>query len=497
MFSPLTVSAASTVKATSSGSTSGNETNTIKTSNCTGSSKLSGIDAQVFSKIKPNHAGTVVCAKSDGFKTVATGTSNVSNYHWTAWYKNSLNADVDRTQGTGNYHGFNKSKVEEWKQYEENIRKLNGGRFPESRNYVYPTDTKNGKLSFWGDIAGYYGVLGDPQYAQIHLEAYQQFSYRVENVTMSYSYWIDPNYVPPKPPKPSKPSDNDNDTTSKPKPPNSVNPGDSNRDPCKGKNPPKHCNPKPPTGTGGYCQQFLCPNGQQSPDFGVPGQKPQPPKPSNTPSTSNPNSSWPGGPSFDTRSSSSTIYLGSGQYKTTTTTVDTYNETKQVKVADATVGAKAYATEIAAYSRIALKPGTKGTLVYNVNHNKFWKTKPSYWTDNGKETIKNKSYPYHFASESQEGKGKNNVNLYAVISKKDKLYTVIHGYPDIKEAGNSVPDPDGHPNKPDKTCVEVLGKETCSKDETPLIDVEIDINKDEPQAQVQIDRFVHLTKDKK
>lgn len=513
MFSPILVQAKSTVKATSSGSTSGNESNTIKTSKCTGSNQLSGLDAQIFSKITPDHAGTVVCAKSDGFKTVATGISNVNSYHWTAWYKNSLTEDVDRTQGTGNYHGFPKSKVEEWKKYAENIKKLNGGKFPESRNYVYPTDTKNGKLSFWGDIAGYYGVLGDPQYAKIHLEAYQQFSYRVEKTDVSYRLSYDSNYcndypeecAPVEEEKPSKPSGGNK--PNKPSKPSGGNGGSSSGGGSYCDKYPEKCD-KPTSNGPGYCSNGVptwgcmtyCPGSSCTsnnhpgnlgdkyfPSSGN-GSNAGASKPSNNPCVGT-SCYW------DAKSSSKIAYLGGGWYRTTTTTVNTYNETKQVKVADATVAAKAYATEIAAYSRIALKPGSRGTLTYNVNHNKFWKTTPSYWVDGGKETIKNKSYPYHFGSESQEGKGKNNINLYALITKKDKLYTVIHGYPDITVV--DVPDDNGYPGGQPETCVEVKGKNTCSKKETPLIDVEIDITKDEPQSQVEVDRFVHLTKDKK
>ena len=487
----MPVMAKSTTKATSSGSTSGNQTSTIKTSVCKGNSKLSGLDAQIFSKIKPDHQGTIVCAKSDGFETKATGTNKVNSYHWTAWYKNSLEDDVDRTQGTGNYHGFSKDKVNEWKQYEENIRKLNGGRFPESKDYIYPTDTKDGKLSFWGDIAGYYSVLGDPQYANIHLEAYQQFSYRVEKTSQSVSYWTDPYYVPSYTPDSGNPPSDDkggNKPNKKPSKPTGK--------PDNNKIPKPDGDPKP-NKPWEQCFQFLCSNLGQSPNYGIPGQKPRAVQ-SNQAAKSV--GEWNGGPNYDTKSSSRTEYLGNGQYKTVKTTVTSWNETKKVKVADANVAANAYATEIAAYDRIALQPGSRGTLSYNVDHDKFWKVTPSYWVDGGKEVIKNdSSYPYHFGSEGSEGKGKTNVNLYAMISNRDKLYSLIHGYPDITEI-KDIPDKNGYPDesgKGNETCATANGKETCSKDETPLIEVEIDMGKDEAQTQVEVDRFVHLTKDKK
>lgn len=525
MVSPVPIHAKSTVKATSSGSTSGNESNTIRSSNCTGTQMVSGLDAEIFSKIKPDHAGTIVCSKSDGFKTTATGTNNVNSYHWTAWYKNSLEEDVDRTQGNGTYHGFSKDKVKEWQQYAENIKKLNGGRFPEYKDYIYPTDTADGKLSFWGDIAGYYGILGDPQYAKIHLEAFQQFSYRVEKTTKSESWYYDSNYCndyPNECPPPADKNPGKDDGNKKPGNGGSDSGKNDGKDDDKGSGNkgdsgggssfcdkyPNKCVPPEPTSPQG---PVVCSGGMQSwgcvtfcPGGGGGC--------SSNSSNQNPNLGdeyFPGlgGRSVDTKStcsgkdcslhnvreSSKTTYQGKGWYKTVTTKVYSYNERKLVKVADANVAAKAYATEIAAYDRIALKPGSKGTLQYNVDHDKFWKVTPGYWVDGGKETITNdSSYPYHFASEGSEGKGKNNINLYALISKKDKLYTVIHGYPDITEVPD-LPDEGGFPNNPDETCV---GK-TCSKDETPLIEIPIDITKDEPQSQVEVDKFIHLTKDKK
>lgn len=509
MVSSVTVQASSTTKATSSGSTSGNQNNTIRTSNCTGSQKVSGLDAQIFSKIKPDHSGTVVCSKSDGFKTTATGTSGVNSYHWTAWYKNSLDEDVDRTKGTGTYHGFSKDKVKDWQRYAENIKKLNGGRFPENKDYVYPTDTADGKLSFWGDIAGYYGILGDPQYAKIHLEAYQQFSYRVEKTTKTDSWWYDSNYcndypeecAPPADTgkKPDKDKDKDKTPSKKPGGGSKVE-NDGGKKPEVTKPPKK---PQGPTQCGGGTPMWGCMT--YCPGSGSCNSEQRPPQLGNGyfnnfggSSSGNSNKGNTGcvGTScylHNSKETRKTTYYGNGWYKTTKTNVYTYYETKMVKVADANVGAKAYATEIAAYDRIALHPGKKGTLQYNVDHDKFWKVTPSYWVDGGKETITNDStYPYHFASEGSEGRGKNNINLYALISKRDKLYTVIHGYPDITEVID-IPNKGGYPGGTDETCV---GK-TCSKDETPLIEIPIDITKDEPQSQVEVDKFIHLTKDKK
>lgn len=503
MFAPFTVQAKSTTTATSSGSTTGNQSNTITSSNCTGSQQVSGTDAQVFSKITPDHAGTIVCSKSNGFKTTVSGTGNVKSYHWTAWYKNTLEEEVDTTLGTGNYHGFSKAKVEKWKAYADEIKKLNGGRFPESRDYTYPTDTTDGKLSFWGDIAGYYGILGDPQYSNIHLEAYQQFSYRVENVYAITSIRHDPNYCNDYPdecksqdtgknPVINGGSNNGGNSSGKP---NGTSPGTETED--SDKNGPSYCmNGIPSNSCIVYCTSV-----QQ-------GCEPTPLAPDtssgpNTPSTSSGSTTNKGESSskpcfgsgcyYDTKSSSVTYYLGKGNYKTITTYVETNYETKLVKVADANVAANAYATEIAAYGRLALQQGSRGTVSYDVGLNKFWKTKPSYWVDGGKVNINNNSaYPYSFVSENANGSGVNNINLYATLSKRDKFYNVIHGYQDVTDADKSYKYPDQ-----DVTCVEVKGKEVCSVKETPVIEIQFDINDDEPQTQVEIDRFVHLTKDKK
>ena len=500
------VQAKSSMTATSSGSTSGNQDNTIRSSVCKGSAQLSGIDAQIFAQIVPDHEGVITCAKSDGFKTVASNTNQVNNYHWVAWYKNTLEEDVDRIADTGNYHGFTKDKVIDWERYEDNIRKLNGGRFPERRDYLYPTDTKDGVLSFWGDIAGYYGILGDPQYDKIHLEAYQQFSYRVEKVYENVTLGYDDNYCEKNPDKCApedeegkQPADGDsNDGNSEGKPFCDLYPDDPT---CGRKDPPKgetvYCAVGQPYHacmtycTGSNCADTLgdayFPYGKG--DEADEGEEVKNPCIGTSCYT-------------DTQSSTRRYYAkdkngyATGWYFDVTTVVERHNETKQVKVADAYVGANAYATEIASYERIALKEGSAGTLTYAAKANKFWETTPRYWVNQGKQTISNDgAYPYHFASEGAEGSGKNNINLYALIKKRDKFYNVIHGYPDITEVSN-LPKPKGYPAT-DESCVEVLGKTTCSDDKTPLIEIEVDLDKDEAQAQVEVDRFVHLVKDRK
>lgn len=466
-FSPITVNAAQ-----SSGKTSGSITNTIQTSACTGTQKVSGMDASVFAQITPDHAGTIVCSKSDGFKTAVTGSDDVNNVHWVAWYKEKLKDEIDHTQTNGNYFGFPKDKVIAWKEYEDEIRELNNGKFPEVKDYVYPTDTSTGKLDFWGDKAGYYSILGDPRYANIRMQSYQQFSYRVERVETSYSIWTDPNYVPP-----DTGGDKGNgggNHTSKPHKPNKP---DKPQETCETRG---DC-PKPPKYDWSTCGAFICDNGAQSPDYGVPGSKPNSNKDkgsaSNTtkPQTSSP--SFAGGNGNHAKSSQVTYNLGNGRYQTVTTTVYSYNETKQVKVADASVAGNAYATEIAAYGLLNLIPGAASTKQYDVGTGGFWKTKPSYWTDGGKLTIYNNgSYPYGFVDARENNNGVNKVNLYKFITQKDKLYDVIHGYKKL----------------PPDVC---KGKcKPSGEDSDPLTEIEINIDKDEPQDETELKKFVHLDK---
>ena len=476
------VYAKSTTSATQSGSTANNNQSNYQEVACNGSS-LSGLDAQIFNSVAPALGSNqrLVCARSNGFNTEISGMNNIKNYHWTAWYKDKLDEKPDATQGNGNYHGFSADKVQDWKQYEDEIRELNGGKFPEVKEYKYPTDTKDGKLDFWGDIAGYYSVLGDPQYSYLTMKAYQHFSYTVETtVSRRFKKAI------PKPDGDGKDKPTIGTSSHGKNPGNGNSSGAGNKSFCE-----KYPNHIKCSGVG----PSMCGNGMNS-------MKECMDNVNNTLYPERPNNTGkpkPGpSPSYCTNLAKCGIdgpyiekvddnYIYYVQYETSYT-----SGTAKALVAQANVAADAYATEIAAYGRVSLVPGSKGTLTYDVPHNKFWKVTPSYWTDGGKQTITNRSdLPYHFESEgstaaSQGNKAPNNVNLYAVIKQKDKLYSFIHGYPEIDE----------HPGDTDKTCV-VTEKETCSKDETPLIEITIDITKDTVQDQKEIDKFVHLIKDKK
>lgn len=153
---------------------------------CYGSSSLSGLDEMVFRRITPDHNSgdsvEIVCAQSNGFYAKGYGltSSGINNYHWIAWYKKRENADIDKSLPNGNYHGFSKSYVQRLKSYESQIRRINDGKFPEIRDYTYPTDTSTGKLDFWVHKPGYYDLYGNPRYSSITLDAYQEFTYKVE-----------------------------------------------------------------------------------------------------------------------------------------------------------------------------------------------------------------------------------------------------------------------------------------------------------------------------
>ena len=86
MFGVMPVYAEDDLTATISGNTLGNNINSIRSTACEGEQQLSGTDAEVFKNVVPESDGEIICAKSDGFRTEVTGTSDIKNYHWTAWY---------------------------------------------------------------------------------------------------------------------------------------------------------------------------------------------------------------------------------------------------------------------------------------------------------------------------------------------------------------------------------------------------------------------------
>lgn len=504
---PVMANDTGSLTATSSGNTSGHNINTISTSSlCSDSSKLSGKDAEVFSKLTPHTDGDIVCAKSDGFRTEITGTNSVKNYHWTAWYKNTADEKPDITKDTGNYNGFNKIKVDQWKQYRAEVEGLNGGRFPQDKDYTYPVDTSEDKLDFWGDIAGYYSVLGDPQYKSIHLTAYQQFSYKTKHVSYRYVkitpppviYDNDDVYTP---------QYGDANTTTNNKT-NHKTPGKrpGKRQPKRQTHldPPRQSNTRyyPPSShnnfyscdalhnmfpatycssaTSGHTKKYLYTH-QNSNSLSIDSNELL----GQVIKTEYSNNNYIG-----------VVTQGYDQYQKYADYTYSY-ETQTIKVAEADLSSGTYATEFAAMPKISLTPGSASDMSISTTNGGFWEsTIPRYWTNHGTSTISNtSSLPYHFESESTAGSGVNTINVYASIQQKDKLYTLIHGYPNITEVKiTGVPTIPGFPPDQDETCAEVENTTVCSKKQTPPIGIEIELDDNNPQGYEEVDKKIHLVK---
>ena len=498
LTTPVLANDTGSLTATSSGNTSGHNINTISTSSlCSDSSKLSGKDAEVFSKLVPHTDGDIVCAKSDGFRTEITGTNSVKNYHWTAWYKNTADEKPDITKDTGNYNGFNKIKVDQWKQYRAEVEGLNGGRFPQDKDYTYPVDTSEDKLDFWGDIAGYYSVLGDPQYSSIHLTAYQQFSYKTKHVAYRYIKITPPPVV-------------NNDDVYSPQYGNtntSGGGGGSNRPGKAPTKPKQHTTCRKNCGKPTYHKSYFV-GGSSNGGFKnkdacnvfMPGRLCSlgySPQEVNTATIS---SNELLGQVIKTEYSNNNyigvVTQGYDQYQKYADYTYSY-ETQTIKVAEADLSSGTYATEFAAMPKISLTPGSAGDMSISTTNTGFWEsTTPRYWTNHGTSTISNtSSLPYHFESEATAGSGVNTINVYASIQQKDKLYTLIHGYPNITEVKiPGVPAIPGFPPDQDETCVEVGNTNVCSKKETPPIEIEIKLPDNDPQGYEKVDKKIHLVK---
>lgn len=173
-FVSTPVYANSDVTAESSGDVDEDEGQEPNPTRCSGSVNYSD------TSILDEGDGNLVCAQSNGTWTTVTGNETPTSYHWVAWYKDKLKNDADVKDEDGNYSGFSEAKVTAWQPYEEEVKELNDGAYPEVKNYYYPTDTTTGNLDFWTDIAGYYTVMGDPKYENIQLTAYEQVVYSKE-----------------------------------------------------------------------------------------------------------------------------------------------------------------------------------------------------------------------------------------------------------------------------------------------------------------------------
>lgn len=522
--------------AESTGDASGNVLDTTTGGVCSGG-QVSGLDATVFENIKSGLdlsssdnrtpdansgklTGTVVsreltCSQSDGF-TTEVAPSEVLSTHWVAWYKNNKDQEVDKTQDEGNYHGFSQSKVDNWLRYKDALQKVNNGSLPEEKDYTYPADTEGTEsIDFWSDIPGYYEVLGDPQYSGLNMNSYQHFTWTIKQTTETYSVTMNLDGA------------NNGTGSSGPQTPYTPTGGTGGTG---GTNPPINPPLDPvdwgtvavvagvlgiiafvglgPLGMGliGGMTSLL---GSVA-GVGVLGSGMK------IKAEENAANSQAAGDVDESSSTLSTLSLDSASGETlpretietdvyedeggishdyVKDTTITYEEgSDSVLVASATVGAESYATEIAGFDDLVLVEGSEGDKTYEVEETPYWGSHtPSYWKNQGSYTVSNdSSLPYHFAAASEAGEGENIVNPYSLtVLAPDKVFNTIHGYADITQVDGL--EKNSYPKSEPKACIEVDGKETCSSAKTPLVNVELNIYDDNPQEQIEAEKFVHLT----
>lgn len=517
--------------AESTGDASGNVLDTTTGGVCSGG-QVSGLDATVFEDIKSGLdlsssdnrtpdansgklTGTVVsreltCSQSDGF-TTDISPAEVLSTHWVAWYKNNKDQEVDKTQDEGNYHGFSQSKVDNWLRYKDALQKVNNGSLPEEKDYTYPTDTEGvGTIDFWSDIPGYYEVLGDPQYSGLNMSSYQHFTWTIKQTTETYSVTMNPDGA------------NNGTSSGGPQTPQTTGGGGGGNGGGTTRETPPEDNidwgtvavvagvlgiigsvALGPLGIGVIGGLYSTLGTVTGGGVLISGMKSQAEKNA-------------AGDIDETSSSTlSTLSLDSASGETSRdvierdvykdegdishdyvkyTTITYENGSDSVLVASATVGAESYATEIAGFDDLVLVAGSAGDKTYEVEETPYWGSHtPSYWKNQGSYTVGNdSSLPYHFAAASEAGEGENIVNPYSLtVLAPDKVFNTIHGYADITQVDGL--EKNSYPKSEPKACIEVDGKETCSSAKTPLINVELDIYNDNPQEQIEAEKFVHLT----
>ncbi len=556
-------------------------TDTHTNNKCVKEKQLTGMDAKVFEEVEAkldlssssdmNEDGSgsetsqeLVCAQSNGFSTDVTKLteevtqknqngieetvqSPVRKTHWTAWFKNDKDEEIDKSQDKGNYHGFEQSKSAAWLNFANQLKKINNGEIPEKKQYEYPTDTPGSeKLDFWSDIPGYYDILGDPEYAGMKLETTQYFAYTIKKTTTTYKIEAveesDHSGMPKSPsgyggdglsgggyggggmsigggiPNVSNLNDENWKQGDKPK---NIWRRDGLKNTIKtwaagigtaaggvvkwaksgfkddsqiayGSNIANFAlrlSPKINSAAAGYNVVKRGDTSAQAGKYGQIGNK-----------NGDLNISGDGNKLYGYDSEGSACrdegYLQSGDMVSKITSCDSVEMIpglETVKVAEATVGVGNYATEIAGFETLSLAAGNEGRVVGELSKTPFWGTvKPYYWNDGGKYYIENdSSLPYHYDLESVAGTGENTVNPYgAIVSASDKLFSIINGNSDITQIkGMSKNDyPKGQP----RNCIEVNDIETCSTAKTPLTLVGLDITDGKnPQELIEAEMFVH------
>lgn len=212
-----------------------------------------------------------------------------------------------------------------------------------------------------------------------------------------------------------------------------------------------------------------------------------------------------GEPVSDTTQEYTVDDVGNNVLRETTTTVSYYNT--DVTIAKATVEGSVYATELAQMPLLSLEKGSGSDFTMSIaqNEDSFWKnTKPSYWGNDGKVTVKNdSSTSWHFATlqDSADDFEENFVSLYAQLPHTDKVLPFAHPYNNVQYI-DKLTNQD-YPDGIEETCFSIStgnGKtrQVCAKPQTPLMKVHLDVDGDSPQVDVddEVEKKVTLSKDK-
>lgn len=503
--------------------------------------------------------GELVCAQSNGYYTDISGNEKPSSYHWVAWYKDKLKNDVDTTNSEGNYTGFSDSKVTAWIPYADEIKDLNDGDFPEIKSYTYPTDTETSSLDFWTDLAGYYTVIGDPKYDEIEISAYEQIVYakqttettreQISQASDTSGYTVGDDGVLY---QTTTNPDTGEQTTTAVTELKTITTGWSSYTDCKGKIDCKVMKrmkqyqrsdgtwirvvQKHDTkGNSSVLVKMLAPGSDSWETDNIYNGK---------------NYFYEGYIDYKEGDKKTRQYSSLDQSRNNYTKVDETNngvnntirntwdnnfellaeedgdatsyidgndmitEVKHisyyytnVNIAKASIDGSVYASQLAQLPDLKITKGSGGntTITTDNNDDTFWKeTIPTYWGNEGKITLKNdSSMPYHFSAVSSNSDydldDDSIISLYATLPQTDKEFTFTHAYSNIKNTDLSSKQ---YPTNIEENCVTTKSstgteKQICSKKQTPLIKVRMNLNEDNPQDDVddEVEKSVTLTKD--
>ena len=503
--------------------------------------------------------GELVCAQSNGYYTDISGNEKPSSYHWVAWYKDKLKNDVDTTNSEGNYTGFSDSKVTAWIPYADEIKDLNDGDFPEIKSYTYPTDTETSSLDFWTDLAGYYTVIGDPKYDEIEISAYEQIVYakqttettreQISQASDTSGYTVGDDGVLY---QTTTNPDTGEQTTTAVTELKTITTGWSSYTDCKGKIDCKVMKrmkqyqrsdgtwirvvQKHDTkGNSSVLVKMLAPgsdswetdniyNGKNYFYEGYIDYKEGDKKTRQYSSLDQSRNNYTkvdetnNGVNNTIRNTwdnnfellaeedgDATSYIDGNDMVTEVKHISYYYT--NVNIAKASIDGSVYASQLAQLPNLKITKGSGGntTITTDNNDDTFWKeTIPTYWGNEGKITLKNdSSMPYHFSAVSSNSDydldDDSIISLYATLPQTDKEFTFTHAYSNIKNTDLSSKQ---YPTNIEENCVTTKSstgteKQICSKKQTPLIKVRINLDEDNPQDDVddEVEKSVTLTKD--